>query len=161
MISFDNGQDLKNWRKENHLTQEKLAELTGYTKDHISKMERNITPLTNKLLSQVERLDLMYHPPVKELPPIAKQWEAIDYIRNYFPEEFDIIEKEIIELISVKVNTMNLGKPEAYLKFIALTLGNLIKIANSKYEGEEQYKTEVWPYFQEMSKEARIYLKKK
>lgn len=161
MISFETGQDLKKWRKENHLTQDKLAELTGYSKDHISKMERNITPLTNKLITQINKLDLHYHPPVKELSPIAKQWEAIDYIRSYFSEEFHLIEKEIIELISVKVNTMNLDKPEAYLKFIGIALGDIIKMVNINYENEELYKKEIDPLLIDIKKEARLYLKKK
>ena len=161
MITFETGQDLKKWRKENHLTQDQLAELTGYSKDHISKMERNVTPLTNKFITQANKLELLYHPPVKELSPLAKQWEAIDYIRRYFPEELHIIEKEIIELISVKVNTMNLDKPEAYLKFIGIALGDIIKMLNLNYENEELYKKDINPLLIDIRKEARLYLKNK
>lgn len=160
MSKIQTGSQLQIWRKENHLTQKQLAELTNYSTDRISKIESQNIPIPSKLLNHIDELNILYHPPAKEPTPLAKQWEALEPLQNLFPKEFEALEKELIELLSLKINIQRLSLTESYLSFISLSLKNLILIANAQYINEEHYKKEILPLLQQINKEARAYLKK-
>lgn len=159
MNKIETGSQLKLWRKDNHLTQRELAKLTNYSTDRISKIESKDIKIPQKLIAKIEELDLLYHPVLK-INPIIEKWENIEHIRNFYPNEFKVIENNIIDLLNINTNT-TFDTIEYYLKFIGTSLGKIKEMTRHQYTDEETFKKEINPIASEIYRESRIYLKKK
>ena len=159
MENMNTGFDLKVWRKNNHLTQKELADRISYSVSRISHIEFGNVSLSNKLIQQVEKLDMLLHPHIKK-DPISEKWDSIKYYSNIYGDEISVIEEEIIKLLTINVNKMGLDNTEAYLKFIGSAFTNLAQINTVSFSDNDEGKKPALKLFNNTYREALVYLRK-
>lgn len=159
MLELTTGYDLRNWRERNRLSQKELAERTGYTITTISHLEYQNKALSKKLIDRIKALDLELHP-IPQKDKITEKWESIDYYKNIFGDEMFVIEKAILELLTINVNKVGLDKTGAYLDFLGKSLKALTDLKNYSFQDDDSYKTDASRILTTILKEAKLYLKK-
>lgn len=159
MEDMNTGFDLKAWRKANHLTQKELAEKTSYSISRISHIEYGNVSLPKKLLNEIEKLDMLFHPVIKK-DPISEKWDSISYYSNIYGEEMSVIEDGIVKLLTINVGKMGFDNTEAYLKFLGIALKNLSKVESVPFTDTKEGKEPALQLFNTMYREALIYLRK-
>lgn len=158
MEKIELGSQLMAWRKANHIERKDFAEMVNYSYDRIAKIENKNLSVPKKIADKVVLINDSLHPAMEQ---VSIKWDKLKEYHKFFGTEIDLIEKNLLSLLSVNVNKLGIPGTAAYLKFIGKSLENLKKIANSNYKDEEQYKKDVLPLIHEMNREAYIYNKNK
>lgn len=139
---LESGKNLKEWRKKNHLTQQQLAERTGYSKDRISHIEAEDSPVSSKLKRYVQEIDDELHPAPPKPPLLVTTWQQVmennAKRNNFFNKELDKIEQNISRILANIPNGYD--KTIAYLSMIECWTNTLIEMLNLPYTTEEEYK---------------------
>lgn len=159
-MDFKTGEDLKKWRKENHMTHKELAEKIGYTTDHLCHIENEAQgskPLSKRLIKALTDLDADLNP-VAEIEPLVEQLNKL--------REFSIFSKEIKDIENCFVSLMELPKntydgSAAYLAWIIVTLKKLMEIKELPLSKNEILYSELNKEFGSLLREAKIYLTKR
>lgn len=156
MKNITNGEELKQWRKENHLTQQELADQTGYSKDWISKIETKKAKISERLNLKIEKIEEI-NPPAN---PIAEKLTEIDSIKKLYPDKVKTIEDKFIDLLTIS-KSESFESIEAYLDFIGVSLNKIKEMSMHKYIDKESFREDIFPLANEICKAARTYLKSK
>ena len=155
---MENGTDLRNWRKENHLTQAQLAKMLGYSVSRISHIESCNADLSGKLLKQVTALDKKMNPPVRT-DSISLKLQNMKNSAINFHKELSVVEKSIAELLDISVAKDDAR--EAYLKFLSTAFNEIKCLADVTYTDDVQFKQDTTQHLGIIRKEAYLYAKKK
>lgn len=158
MNEINTGSQLCEWRKINNISRKDLAEKINYSYTRVARIESQDLKVSEKIIKQVKEIDSQLHPAMEQ---ISIKWDKLKEYHTFFDEEIDLIEKNLLELLSVNVNKLGISGTAAYLKFIGLSLGDLIKVVTSDFIDKEHYKNEVLPYIQHINTEAKVYLNSK
>ena len=158
MENIESGSQLMSWRKANHIERKDFAEMVNYSYDRIAKIENQNLPVPQKILTKIAMINDSLHPAMEQ---VSIKWDKLKEYHTFFDEEIDLIEKNLLELLSVNVNKLGISGTAAYLKFIGLSLGDLLKVVTSDFIDKEHYKNEVLPYIQHINTEAKVYLNSK
>lgn len=157
MNDLKTGNDLKVWRKNNHLTQKELAGKLSYSVSRLSHIESDNEPLSKKLILQVEKYNDYLHP--KKRPnPIILTIKNLKQFNLIYGNEIAMIEKGIVELLTLDTNN-GYDNPHEYLKFIASTWSNLSKFRDLDYTDEGMM--EARKIINTIQKDAFTYISKK
>ena len=118
------GEDLREWRKKNKLSQRKLAEKIGYTPQHVCQLEKGDKMLSDKLIFEVKKLN-------RELNP-AEDYEAIFDALNSniyeIGEAYKDFEKKIIDILLRKHQFCSPEQSAKYYKYMSECLEALLYI---------------------------------
>lgn len=159
MEKMNTGTDLKAWRKENHLTQRELADRISYSTSRISHIEYGNAVLPKKLIHQIEKLDMLFHPQTKK-DPISEKWDAIAYYSNIYGDEMSVIEEGILSLLTINVDKIGFDNTGAYLQFIGRALKDLAKVNTVSFSDSGEGKEPARKLFNNAYREALVYLRK-
>jgi len=152
------GLDLKNWRKQNNLTQEELAKKTDYSISRIAHVEKSAKEISKKLEKKINELDKVLNPPIGK-NTISEKLSSMKSSISNFQRELTIVEEQIVSLLSLDTESNEVR--EAYLKFFGKTLMEIKSIADISCSDESLLREDVNQHLRKISKEARIYLYKK
>ena len=158
MEIIESGSQLMSWRKANNIERKDFAEMVNYSYDRIAKIENQNLPVPQKILIKVVMINDSLHPAMEQ---ISIKWDKLKEYHTFFDEEIDLIEKNLLELLSVNVNKLGLAGTTAYLKFIGLSLGDLKSIVSSDFTDNEHNRKEMHKYLDHINMEAEIYLNTK
>ncbi len=157
-MDMNNGQDLRDWRKKNHITQDALAEMIDYNKSRICHIETGNEILSKKIRDAILRVDARINP--KDDCVINAWRELKTYGQGPIKDEVDSLITTLPVLLSPKVGDVD--TMFAYMEFLSRVVKDLLRIRNgSSYVDDNSYKNEIIPIIQDINKASRRYLKVK
>ena len=155
---MNNGQDLRDWRKKNHITQDALAEMIGYNKSRICHIETGNETLSKKIRDAVLRIDARMNP---KDDCVIDAWRKLKtYGYGPIKEEIDSLTAILPDLLSLKVGDIDTSI--AYMRFLSQIAKDILIIRNgSPFTDEASYKNEIFPTIKDINKASCRYLKEK
>ena len=156
---METGNDLKKWRKNNNLTQQQVADFSGYSKDRIAHIEAEDSPISKKLKRHIIQADAKLNPQKPLLLITMEKFLAYNEERNHF---FD---KEI-KALEEKITIIFKNIPRAfertidYLTLLDIWCASFIKMINTQCNNSNTYNDNVNNILEKLRKNTREYITK-
>ncbi len=128
------GNDLREWRKINNLTQKELANLIGYNKDVISRYERQNSKLSVRFRREVNDLEISFDKQHSiKRASYMNIWDNFISLGNVYYDEINIINDSFFDLIDVDLDK-RFDVLGPYLDFLGAILSRIKAVKTGLYE---------------------------
>ncbi len=128
------GNDLREWRKFNNLTQKALANLIGYNKDVISRYERQNSNLSVRFQRELNELEIRLNKQHSiRRASYMNIWDNFTSLGNVYYDEVNVINDSFFDLIDVDPNK-HFDVLGPYLDFLGTILSKLKAVKAGLYE---------------------------
>lgn len=154
-MTICSGNDLVIWRKENNLSQEKLADLISYSVSRIAHIEEDDLPLSKRLISRIVELDNKLN---NDRLIIA--WHKLQSMEDFsVKKDLEDLSVLITDLLTLDPNSSFSTK--SYFKFLSTSLNALCKIKKGEpHDNVQAVKEEITPLVREIYSAAGFFLKR-
>lgn len=154
---IETGNDLRKWRKDNNLTQQQVADFSGYSKDRIAHIEAEDSPISKKLKRHIIQENAKLNPQKPLLLVTIEKFLTYNEERNHF---FDKEIKPLEEKISIIFKNIPKGfeKTSAYLTLLDIWCNSFIKMINTPCDNQNDYNNNVNNILERLRKNTREYI---
>ena len=154
---IETGNDLRKWRKDNNLTQQQVADFSGYSKDRIAHIEAEDSPISKKLKRHIIQENAKLNPQKPLLLVTIEKFLTYNEERNHF---FDKEIKPLEEKISIIFKNIPKGfeKTSAYLTLLDIWCNSFIKMINTPCDNQDDYNNNVKNILGKKKKNTREYI---
>ena len=151
---IETGNDLRKWRKDNNLTQQQVADFSGYSKDRIAHIEAEDSPISKKLKRHIIQENAKLNPQKPLLLVTIEKFLTYNEERNHF---FDKEIKPLEEKISIIFKNIPKGfeKTSAYLTLLDIWCNSFIKMINTPCDNQNDYNNNVNNILERLRKNTR------
>lgn len=154
---IETGNDLRKWRKDNNLTQQQVADFSGYSKDRIAHIETEDSPISKKLKRRIIQENAKLNPQKPLLLVTIEKFLTYNEERNHF---FDKEIKPLEEKISIIFKNIPKGfeKTIDYLTLLDIWCDSFIKMINTPCDNQNDYNNNVNNILGRLRKNTKEYI---
>ena len=152
-ISIGSGAELRAWRKRNHLTQQELSKLIGYSRFRISHIETKDDAVSEKLLEAVRKVDRKMNPKPSLL---SETWEGVlqrdRKSNNMFNGELQAVESGLVRIF--RSIPRGFEKKKTYYSALQIWICSFVEMQKILFEDAEAFAREADGVFDRLRKKV-------